>query len=137
MGKNVYALAAGAIEGMGLGVNPTAFMVTRACTEMNTLAVAMGGRAYTMNGLAGIGDLMLTCMGGAPRNKAVGARLGKGESLKAILESRKNSLEGVAEGVATAPAAVQLAKRYRVDCPIAEAVSKVLDDQAKPQEAIL
>eukprot|EP00928_Gymnodinium_smaydae_P039224 TRINITY_DN26835_c0_g2_i1.p1 TRINITY_DN26835_c0_g2~~TRINITY_DN26835_c0_g2_i1.p1 ORF type:complete len:389 (+),score=60.67 TRINITY_DN26835_c0_g2_i1:71-1237(+) len=135
--KNVYALAAGALEGMGLGVNPTAFLVTRACTEMNILAVAMGARSYTMQGLAGIGDLMLTCMGGASRNKAVGARLGKGETLKSILDSRKSSLEGVAEGVATAPAAIKLAKRYGVEAPIAEAVGAVLDGKAKPQQAIL
>ncbi|CAK0833413.1 unnamed protein product [Prorocentrum cordatum] len=75
--KNVYALAAGTIEGMGLGVNPMAFMVTRACSEMSCLAVAMGARAHTMAGLAGIGDLMLTCMGGASRNKAVGIKIAR------------------------------------------------------------
>eukprot|EP00747_Dinoflagellata_sp_TGD_P169506 gnl/TRDRNA2_/TRDRNA2_198639_c0_seq1.p1 gnl/TRDRNA2_/TRDRNA2_198639_c0~~gnl/TRDRNA2_/TRDRNA2_198639_c0_seq1.p1 ORF type:complete len:409 (-),score=63.45 gnl/TRDRNA2_/TRDRNA2_198639_c0_seq1:61-1251(-) len=135
--KNVYALAAGAIEGMGLGVNPTAFMVTRACTEMNMLAVAMGAKSHTMAGLSGMGDLMLTCMGGASRNKAVGARIGKGESLASILDSRQQSLSGVAEGVATAPAAVKLAQQLGVDAPLASAVASVLAGAAKPREAIL
>jgi len=118
--KNVYALAAGAAEGMGLGVNSMAFLVTRACAEMNCLAVAMGARAHTMNSLAGIGDLMLTCMGGASRNKAVGMRIGKGESLTSILDTRKQSLAGVAEGVATTPAA---ARRVESDAPPAPSVS--------------
>eukprot|EP00928_Gymnodinium_smaydae_P081313 TRINITY_DN64861_c0_g1_i1.p1 TRINITY_DN64861_c0_g1~~TRINITY_DN64861_c0_g1_i1.p1 ORF type:complete len:394 (+),score=65.55 TRINITY_DN64861_c0_g1_i1:50-1231(+) len=135
--KNVYALAAGAVEGMGLGTNPTAFLVTRACAEMNQLAVAMGGRAHTMAGLAGIGDLMLTCLGGASRNKAVGQRIGKGESVADILESRKKSLEGVAEGVATTPAAAALAKRYGVEAPLTEAVAAVLDGRIQVRQALL
>jgi glycerol-3-phosphate dehydrogenase (NAD+) len=135
--KNVYALAAGVVEGMGLGVNPVAFMVTRACAEMNLLAVALGARAHTMAGLAGIGDLMLTCMGGASRNKAVGICIGKGESIASILESRQQSLSGVAEGVATAPAAVKLARRLGVNSPLAEAVNAVLEGAAGPREAIM
>jgi len=135
--KNVYALAAGAVEGMGLGNNSVAFLVTRACAEMNMLAVAMGARAHTMAGLAGMGDLVLTCMGGKSRNKAVGARIGRGEPLSAILESRKQTLEGVAEGVATAPAVVRLAKRHGVSMPLADAVAAVLEGQAKPQQAIM
>merc|ERR1719491_1238808 len=102
---------------MGLGVNTIAFMVTRACAEMNMLAVANGAKAHTMNGLAGIGDLMLTCMGGASRNKAVGIRIGKGETLASILDSRKQSLAGVAEGVATTPAAARLANELGVRAP--------------------
>lgn len=135
--KNVYAVAAGAVEGMGLGTNPTAFLVTRACAEMNLLAVALGARAHTMAGLSGIGDLMLTCMGGASRNKAVGARIGKGERISDILDSRKKTLEGVAEGVATAPAAEKLARRLGVDAPIALAVAAVLDGRVQVREAIL
>mmetsp|Transcript_140586 Transcript_140586/g.437230 ORF Transcript_140586/g.437230 Transcript_140586/m.437230 type:complete len:273 (-) Transcript_140586:39-857(-) len=135
--KNVYAVAAGAVEGMGLGTNPTAFLVTRACAEMNVMAVALGARAHTMAGLSGIGDLMLTCMGGASRNKAVGQRIGRGESLAAILESRQRSLEGVAEGVATAPAAEKLARRLGVDAPLAQAVAAVLDGRLEVREAIL
>mmetsp|Transcript_152870 Transcript_152870/g.264686 ORF Transcript_152870/g.264686 Transcript_152870/m.264686 type:complete len:245 (+) Transcript_152870:2-736(+) len=135
--KNVYALAAGAIEGMGLGTNSAAFLVTRGCAEMNALAVAMGGRAHTMAGLAGIGDLMLTCLGGASRNKAVGTRIGAGESLDDVLKSRQQSLEGVAEGVATAPAAVRLAEKHDVYMPIAKAVNSVLLGHVQPREAIL
>lgn len=135
--KNVYALAAGVIEGMGLGVNPTAFMVTRACAEMNMIAVAMGARAHTMSGLSGIGDLMLTCMGGASRNKAVGQRIGKGESLKDIMDSRAGTLAGVAEGVATAPAAAQLVKKTGIDAPLITAVAAVLDGKVGTHEAIL
>lgn len=135
--KNVYALAAGAIEGMGLGTNSAAFLVTRGCAEMNALSVAMGARAHTMAGLAGVGDLMLTCLGGASRNKAVGARIGSGETLQDILKARQQSLEGVAEGVATAPAAVRLAKKYNVHMPLAEAINAVLQGDKNPREAIL
>merc|ERR1719491_2567405 len=103
---------------MGLGVNTIAFMVTRACAEMNMLAVANGAKAHTMNGLAGIGDLMLTCMGGASRNKAVGLRIGKGEPLEEILQSRCQTLAGVAEGVATTPAAAKLAAKLEVEAPL-------------------
>jgi len=135
--KNVYALAAGAVEGMGLGVNTVAFLVTRACAEMNQLAVAMGARAHTMNGLAGIGDLMLTCMGGASRNKAVGARIGRGEALEIILNSRKESLAGVAEGVATTPAAAKLAAQVGIEAPLITAVAKVLEGKAEIREVCL
>lgn len=135
--KNVYALAAGAVEGMGLGVNTVAFLVTRACAEMNQLAVAMGGKAHTMNGLAGIGDLMLTCMGGASRNKAVGARIGKGETLDSILNSRKESLAGVAEGVATTPAASKLAAAAGVEAPLINAIARVLEGKAQIREVAL
>merc|ERR1712008_147069 len=135
--KNGYALAAGAIEGMGLGTNSAAFLVTRGCAEMNALSVAMGARAHTMAGLAGIGDLMLTCLGGASRNKAVGSRIGAGETLKDILQARQNTLEGVSEGVATTPAAVRLAKKYNVQMPLVEAVNAVLQGDKNPREAIL
>lgn len=132
--KNVYALAAGAIEGMGLGVNTVSFMVTRACAEMNLLAVAMGAKSYTMAGLAGIGDLMLTCMGGASRNKAVGVRLGKGETLAKILESRGQSLAGVAEGVATTPAAAKLVAKLGVEAPLINAVASVLEGKQEVRQ---
>eukprot|EP00747_Dinoflagellata_sp_TGD_P103612 gnl/TRDRNA2_/TRDRNA2_169014_c1_seq1.p1 gnl/TRDRNA2_/TRDRNA2_169014_c1~~gnl/TRDRNA2_/TRDRNA2_169014_c1_seq1.p1 ORF type:complete len:176 (-),score=27.88 gnl/TRDRNA2_/TRDRNA2_169014_c1_seq1:116-574(-) len=112
---------------MGFGVNTVAFLVTRACTEMNLLAVASGAKAHTMAGLAGVGDLMLTCMGGLSRNKAVGMRLGQGESLESVLESRETTLAGVAEGVATAPAAAKLAQELGVEAPLINVVVKVLD----------
>ena len=135
--KNVYALAAGCLEGMGLGFNTATYMVTRACVEMNVLALKMGARPHTMVGLAGIGDLMLTCLGGASRNKAVGARVGKGEPLASVLHSRQESLAGVAEGVATAPAALKLAQKHKVRVPIIEAVAAVIDGQSGPREALL
>jgi len=135
--KNVYAIAAGIVEGLGLGVNLTAFLVTRACAEMNLLAVRMGARSHTMAGLAGIGDLMLTCMGGASRNKAVGQSIGRGESAQSVMQSRKDSKAGVAEGVATAPAAEKLAKRVGVEAPLAQTVAAVLDGRAEVRAAIL
>merc|ERR1719356_2280544 len=100
------------------------------------LAVASGAKAHTMSGLAGMGDLMLTCMGGASRNKAVGMRIGKGESLTSILDTRKQSLAGVAEGVATTPAAVKLARKHGVPTPVVEAVSLVLEEKVGAREAI-
>lgn len=134
--KNVYALAAGTLEGMGLGFNTKSFLVNRACVEMNLLALAMGARVHTMVGLAGIGDLMLTCLGGASRNKAVGARIGRGEPLSEVLASRQQSLAGVAEGVATAPAALRLARKHHVTCHIIEAVASVIDGSAGAREAV-
>lgn len=133
--KNVYALGAGMLEGMGLGVNSMAFSVTRACAEMNELAVKMGARAHTMTGLSGMGDLMLTCMGGASRNKAVGQRIGRGESLEDVLNNRQQTLAGVAEGVATAPAAVRLARRHGVRANMIEAVAAILDGEIGAHEA--
>ena len=107
--KNVIAILAGVAEGMGLGINAVALLVTRGCREMNRLAVAMGAQEHTMNGLAGIGDLMLTCLGGLSRNKRVGMELGRGKKLRDVLEERSKGLQGVAEGVATTPAAAKLA----------------------------
>merc|ERR1712118_242832 len=86
------------IGGQGFGVNSVAMLVTRGCREINKLAVAMGADPYTMTSLAGIGDLMLTCLGGLSRNKAVGIEIGKGKTLAQILEERQKSLQGVAEG---------------------------------------
>eukprot|EP00746_Dinoflagellata_sp_MGD_P065115 gnl/MRDRNA2_/MRDRNA2_27135_c0_seq1.p1 gnl/MRDRNA2_/MRDRNA2_27135_c0~~gnl/MRDRNA2_/MRDRNA2_27135_c0_seq1.p1 ORF type:complete len:493 (+),score=67.09 gnl/MRDRNA2_/MRDRNA2_27135_c0_seq1:60-1538(+) len=134
--KNVYALAAGAIEGLGYGANSVTFLVTRACAEMNVLAVAMGAKSHTMAGLAGVGDLMLTCMGGLSRNKAVGMRVAKGESLESVLEARGQSLAGVAEGVATTPAAVKLAKRLNVEVPLINAVATVLEGKGSIPQVV-
>ena len=127
--KNVIAILAGVAEGMGLGINAVALLVTRGCREMNRLAVAMGGQEHTMNGLAGIGDLMLTCLGGLSRNKKVGIEIGKGKKLTAILEERAQNLQGVAEGVATTPAAVKLAMKYRIPTPILSTAERLLNDE--------
>jgi glycerol-3-phosphate dehydrogenase (NAD+) len=130
--KNVYALAAGAAEGIGYGANTTALLVTRAVAEMSSLATALGSTGPTLAGLAGVGDLMLTCWGTSSRNKAVGIRLGKGETLADILAS----MTEVAEGVATAPAALMLAAKAGVRVPIIQAVVDTLDGRSTCAEAM-
>mmetsp|Transcript_10398 Transcript_10398/g.26395 ORF Transcript_10398/g.26395 Transcript_10398/m.26395 type:complete len:367 (-) Transcript_10398:19-1119(-) len=127
--KNVIAILAGVVEGMGFGINAVTLLVTRGCREMNRLAVAMGGQEHTMNGLAGIGDLMLTCLGSLSRNKKVGIEIGRGKKLTEVLEERAQSLLGVAEGVATTPAAVKLAAKYRIPTPLMFMAHKLLRDE--------
>ena len=124
--KNVFAILAGVAEGLGFGTNAIALLVTRGCREMNKLAMALGGNEYTMNSLSGIGDLMLTCMGGLSRNKAVGLELGKGKTLEDILRERASTLQGVAEGVATTPAAVRLAAKHNIEVPLIQAAAEIL-----------
>lgn len=124
--KNIYAIGAGIAEGMGFGMNTSALIVTRGCSELKKLAVALGARPETVNGLSGIGDLMLTCFGGASRNKSVGLRLGKGEKLEAILAS----MGEVAEGVPTAGAALKLLDKLKLDLPMTRAVGLVLNGTA-------
>eukprot|EP00854_Cymbomonas_tetramitiformis_P019138 gene19138-22882_t len=134
--KNVYAIMAGMAEGMGFGLNTAALLVTLSCRELNQFAQAMGADPTTLSGLAGMGDLMLTCMGGLSRNRTVGVRLGKGESMQDILEDRKKGLAGVAEGVATAPAALKVADRYNLRAPIVRTMAKVIDGSLTAQEAL-
>ena len=164
----MYALAAGCVEGLGLGLNTTAMLCTRAIAEMNNLARALGSteatlagalirlsrprlvissahagfhaRLYTLihplcllAGLSGVGDLMLTCFGKASRNRTVGVRLGKGESVAAIL----SSMTEVAEGVATAPVALRLAQQHRISVPIIEAIVAVLEAKIAPLSALM
>ena len=116
--KNVIALAAGISDGMKLGYNARAALIVRGLAESSRLAVAMGGRADTLAGLAGMGDLVLTCTGDLSRNRTVGYRLGQGESLTSIL----GDMTAVAEGVKTAEAVRDLASEYGVEMPIAEEV---------------
>ena len=104
-------------------------MITRGCREMNLLAIAMGAKPHTLAGLAGIGDLMLTCFGPLSRNRTVGVRLGSGETMEHILETSSE----VAEGVPTAPAAVKLAAKYNVEVPIIQTVADVLEGKASAQ----
>jgi len=130
--KNVFAIAAGIVDGLGLGMNSMAALVTRGCHEMTRLAVAMGAQPHTLSGLSGIGDLMLTCFGALSRNRSVGQRLGKGEQIADILAS----MAEVAEGVATTSAAVKLAQRYGLHLPIVNAVAAILEGRAKPSEAV-
>jgi glycerol-3-phosphate dehydrogenase (NAD(P)+) len=130
--KNVIAIAAGCVVGAGLGENARAALVTRGLAELRRLAVALGGRAETVSGLSGLGDLLLTCTGPASRNYCLGLALGRGERLDNILAGRTN----VTEGVATAPALVARAARAGIELPICAAVAALLDAQFTLADAI-
>lgn len=120
--KNVYALGCGAVEGAGLGASARSALLARAFAEMTRLVVAMGGEAETLSGLAGLGDLTLSCTSGQSRNYRFGVALGRGASPNAVLGEGI----GLAEGVATAPVARQLAQKYAVEAPLVEAVNLLL-----------
>jgi glycerol-3-phosphate dehydrogenase (NAD(P)+) len=120
--KNVIAIAAGILDGLAAGNNAKAALVTRGLVEITRLGVAMGAQAATFNGLAGVGDLITTCVSPEGRNRTVGERIGKGQKLQDILAK----MDSVAEGVPTTRAVMQLARRYRVEMPITEAVHAVL-----------
>ena len=130
--KNVVAIGAGVLHGMGLGHNAMAALITRGLAEMTRLAVAMGGKAQTLSGLAGLGDLVLTCTGDLSRNRTVGIELAGGRKLDEIVSSMKM----VAEGIKTTDAAVELAARHGVEMPIAGQMFEMLHAGASPQEAI-
>jgi len=130
--KNVVAIGAGVLHGMGLGHNAMAALITRGLAEMTRLAVAMGGKAQTMAGLAGLGDLVLTCNGDLSRNRTVGMELARGRKLEEIVDSMRM----VAEGIKTTNAAVDLARRYGVEMPISEQMFRVLHSQITPGEAV-
>jgi glycerol-3-phosphate dehydrogenase (NAD(P)+) len=120
--KNVIALAAGMLDGLGAGNNAKAALVTRGLVEITRLGVAMGAKEGTFHGLAGVGDLITTCVSPEGRNRSVGEQLGKGRKLDDILGSMKS----VAEGVSTTRAVLELARRHRVEMPITESVHAVL-----------
>jgi glycerol-3-phosphate dehydrogenase (NAD(P)+) len=130
--KNVMAIAAGVCHGLGLGSNAVAALITRGLAEITRLAVAMGGQASTLAGLAGLGDLVLTCMGDLSRNRSVGIELARGRSLQEIV----GSMQMIAEGVETTGAALQLARKFQVDMPITEQMALIIEGQRTPQEAI-
>jgi len=130
--KNVVAIAAGICDGLGLGANARAALITRGLAEMARLGVRMGGQPETFMGLTGLGDLVLTATGDLSRNRTVGIRLAKGQSLATILAD----LGHVAEGVATARAARTLAARHRVEMPITESVCGVLFEGLAAAEAV-
>jgi glycerol-3-phosphate dehydrogenase (NAD(P)+) len=130
--KNIIALGAGVAAGLGCGQNTLAALVTRGLAEIRRLGVAMGAQASTFSGLAGMGDLILTCTGTLSRNRTVGYRLGQGEALEDIL----GEMSAVAEGVATATAAHDLAARYGVEMPIAEEVFRMLTLGTDPGQAV-
>ena len=131
--KNIVAIAAGICDGLGLGHNSVAALITRGLAEMTRLVVACGGRAETMAGLAGLGDLVLTCTGGLSRNRSVGVELGRGKKLREIIAGMHGM---VAEGVFTTTAAVGLAHARKVEMPITEQMHAILYEGKSPREAI-
>jgi glycerol-3-phosphate dehydrogenase (NAD(P)+) len=131
--KNVVALAAGVLDGLGLGVNAKAALVTRGLVEITRLGVAMGAEAETFAGLAGLGDLVTTCVSPHGRNRSAGEAIGRGRSLDEVTEQLGGQ---VAEGVRTTRSAVALAGRHGVEMPITREVHRVLFDAKDPREAI-
>lgn len=130
--KNVIAIAAGVCQGLGLGSNPLAALVTRGLAEMSRLAAALGAQAETLTGLAGLGDLVLTCTGTLSRNRQVGIELGKGRVLAEILAGMRM----VAEGVGTTAALLALAREAKIELPITEQVAAILHHGKDPRAAI-
>ena len=130
--KNIIAIAAGVADGLGLGSNAAAALVTRGLAEITRLAVACGGRRETLSGLAGLGDLILTSYGNLSRNRRVGIALGQGRKIEDII----GGMRSVAEGVKTAESAVALARKLNVEMPIAERMYAVLYEGLKVQDAI-
>jgi len=130
--KNVMAIAAGVSDGLGLGLSARAALITRGLAEMTRLGVALGGRPETFMGLAGAGDLILTCTGDLSRNRRVGLALARGTPLAAALAQ----LGHAAEGVHTARAVARLASSLKVDMPITRSVCRVLDDPGQARDAV-
>jgi glycerol-3-phosphate dehydrogenase (NAD(P)+) len=130
--KNVIALAAGTCQGLGLGSNSLGALITRGLAEMTRLAVALGASPETLSGLAGLGDLVVTCTGGLSRNRSVGMQLGKGRTLTEILAGMRM----VAEGVGTTAALLALACEAGVELPITEQVDAILSHGKLPRDAI-
>lgn len=130
--KNVMAVATGIAEGLGLGLNSRAALITRGLAEMRRLGIAAGAKGETFAGLTGMGDLVLTCTGALSRNRAVGMEIGKGIPLEEVLAGK----ESVAEGIVTTTSALALATRHGVDMPIVNAVARVLFGGWPPRDAI-
>ena len=130
--KNVIAIAAGVCEGTGLGTNAIAAVVTRGLAEMTRLACACGARRETLTGLAGLGDLVLTCTGPLSRNRSTGVELGRGRSLQDIVSSTHMAIEGIP----TASATLELARRHGLAMPITEQVHAMLHGNVTPQQAL-
>jgi len=130
--KNVIAIASGIIDGLELGLNTRAALITRGLTEMRRLGVQLGANPHTFSGLAGMGDLILTCTGSLSRNHTVGKLIGEGKKLDEILADMKM----VAEGVKTAKSVRNLSIRVGVDMPISHAVYNVLYEGLSPEKAV-
>jgi glycerol-3-phosphate dehydrogenase (NAD(P)+) len=130
--KNVIAIAAGVLEGLGLGYNTTAALITRGLHEITRLGIALGGRLETFAGLAGMGDLVLTCTGALSRNRSLGVALGRGKKLQDILSETRE----VAEGVKTSKSAKELAEKHGIEMPITTEMYRVLYEGDSPREAL-
>jgi glycerol-3-phosphate dehydrogenase (NAD(P)+) len=130
--KNVIAIAAGVVEGTGLGHNAMAALITRGLVEISRLAMAEGGRRDTLAGLSGLGDLVLTCTGSLSRNRHVGVELGRGRKLDEVL----GGMRMVAEGVRTTGAALSLGERHGIELPITAQMAAVLEGRRTPREAV-
>ena len=130
--KNVIAIAAGVADGLGLGHNSRAALITRGVAEITRLAVKMGANPLTLSGLSGMGDLILTCTGGLSRNRRVGVDLGKGRTIHEII----TAMNEVAEGVKTSKSAYHLAQREEVDMPITREVYAMLYEGKSPQATL-
>jgi glycerol-3-phosphate dehydrogenase (NAD(P)+) len=130
--KNVIALAAGIVDGAGMGSNARAALMTRGLAELQRLVIALGGQPLTVSGLSGLGDLLLTATGDLSRNRQVGLRLGQGESLKSALEA----VGQVVEGVVAASKVKALGDRLRVELPITEQVNSVLNGEVSVADAV-
>ncbi|KAK3263800.1 hypothetical protein CYMTET_27414 [Cymbomonas tetramitiformis] len=131
--KNVLAIAAGIVEGLDLGHNAMAALVSQGCSEIRWLGEKMGASPATLSGLSGVGDIMLTCFVNLSRNRTVGVRLGSGEKVEDVMSTTSQ----VAEGVATAGAVVSLARKYHVSMPVLTAVARILDGQSTPRDAVM
>jgi glycerol-3-phosphate dehydrogenase (NAD(P)+) len=131
--KNVIALAAGVSDGIGFGDNTKAALITRGLAEITRLGSAMGANPATFAGLSGIGDLIVTCASNLSRNRAVGERLGKGETIKDIL----GGMEQVAEGVSTCKLALDVARKLGIDVPITEQINAVIHEGRDPKQAVI
>jgi glycerol-3-phosphate dehydrogenase (NAD(P)+) len=130
--KNVIALAAGISDGLGLGHNTRAALITRGLAEICRLGEKMGARKPTFFGLAGIGDLVLTCTGELSRNRSVGLRLGQGEKLSAIL----STMTMVAEGIKTTRSAYQLSLKHQIEMPIVSQINGILYEGCDPRQSV-
>lgn len=130
--KNVIAIAAGIADGLGLGLNTRAALITRGLTEMRRLGIKLGANPRTFTGLAGVGDLILTCTGDLSRNHTVGKQIGEGKKLKAIL----SEMRMVAEGVKTARSVYNLSEKLGVEMPISNEIYHILYDDFSPKEAL-
>lgn len=130
--KNVMAIAVGIVDSLDMGTNAVAALITRCLAEMSRLILALGGVATTTSGLAGMGDLVLTCTGDLSRNRRVGQRIGRGERLEDILSGSRS----IAEGVRTARTARDMAHRAGVEMPIVEEVCRMLFEDGRPQDGV-